>query len=514
MKLSILLKALESMEPFGTGITGGYDPDVTSIHYRADSVMPGGLFFAIKGHVADGHDFIDEALSRGAVAIVSEKPVKENSTVFCVKNARKAMALISARFYNNPSKKMSLICITGTNGKTTTAYLIESILEKEGIKAGVIGTVNYRYGKKVFANLMTTPESMDLQRILSEMVENNITHCVLEVSSHAIDLNRIDGCHIDVGVFTNLSQDHLDYHGDMESYWACKKKMFSKDYLCAGFKKACAVINCEDDKGKELFDMLSCRKISTGFSKENTVSASMCEFNLGGIKSAVLMPESEFKLKSPLVGKHNLENILSAVGAANALGISDAVIKSGILEFAGVPGRLQTVRNNLGRSVFVDYAHTPDALENVLLTLKSITEERVICVFGCGGDRDNTKRPLMGEISARLSDLSVITSDNPRTEEPVNIIEQIVSGTRKVISNEYKPSGLKKGFSAKGFVVEPDRRKALRLGISASNPCDAVLIAGKGHETYQIIGKQKFDFNDVKEAQNFMATLEPQTVVA
>ncbi len=516
MKLSGFLKTLDKNGVAvlrTTGFESTADPDITAIHYRADQVKPGGLFVAVQGHVADGHDFIDEAITRGAAAVIAEKPVQKPVTVIEVENSRKAMALISASFYEDPSRKMKVICITGTNGKTTTSYLIESILASAGFATGVIGTVNYRYAGMCFESAMTTPEALDLQRILFEMYENKVTHAVLEVSSHAIDLNRIDGCHMDVGVFTNFSQDHLDYHGDMNAYWACKKKMFLEN-LSSGAKTGRAVINCEDEKGKELYHLLGVEKISTGFSKDKIIRADNARFNLAGITGTITLPESQFLFKSSLVGKHNLENILSAIGAAAALDIPSTAIQTGIEAFDGVPGRLESVQNNVGRFVFVDYAHTPDALENVLTALRAITTGRIICVFGCGGDRDKKKRPLMGQISARLSDLSVITSDNPRTEAPEAIIDQIVSGTKKAQIKAYQSAELSGGLKRNGFVIEPDRRKAIELGILASGASDAVLIAGKGHETYQIIGRKRIDFDDRLVAKQILVKQEDGKAVA
>ncbi len=525
MKLSRILKAVKvnsicrtgegTAKKDGFGLSSNHDPDINSLHYRAQDVKLGGLFVAIPGLLADGHDFIDQARMRGAHAIISQKPVqpdnsvtentrqiKDGLTIIEVDNSRKALAGISAAFFGNPSQKLNIIGITGTNGKTTITYLIESMLSAAGLKSGVIGTINYRYMGKVFENPVTTPESMDLQKILAEMLKKEVTHVVLEVSSHAIDLFRVENCLIDTGVFTNLTQDHLDYHGDMNSYWLCKKRMFT-EYLPSGPKKdrAVAVINRDNPKGRELFNILPVRGISTGHSTDNIIWPKIIKHDLSGIVGNISTPAGSFDFKSPLVGKHNIENILSAVGVGIALDLSLDDIKAGIENVLSIPGRLERITGNNGRFVYVDYAHTPDALGNVLTSLKAVSDKKIICVFGCGGDRDREKRPLMGEIAGRLCDLAIVTSDNPRTEDPEKIIEQILSGLKKTCNHEYSLSNLKTGFDKKGYVIEPDRRNAIKLGIAASRQGDTVLIAGKGHETYQILCKKTISFDDRKEAK-------------
>jgi UDP-N-acetylmuramoyl-L-alanyl-D-glutamate--2,6-diaminopimelate ligase len=545
VKLSILLKALESFRvcrpetrsgghPAGDDDVRRFgDPEIRSLHYRAQSVRPGGLFVAIAGKAADGHDFIEEALERGAAAIITEKEfypprssgsnrqasrpnghaaddgTLSDAVIIRTADSRKALADISARFYGEPSGHLVLIGVTGTNGKTTTAYLIESILQKAGCSVGVIGTINYRYGDKTFDNPITTPESLDLQRILAEMLNAGITHVVMEASSHAIDLYRIQNCWFDVGVFTNLSQDHLDFHGDMNSYWSSKKRFFS-EYLSTGPKKdrAVAVINCGNAGGRELADLLDLQVVKTGATKDCMIRATAVHCDLNGIRAKVSTPAGDFDFKSALVGKHNLENILSAGGVGSALNLPPDFIRAGLEAVARIPGRLERIENNTGRFVYVDYAHTPDALENVIGTLHAITTQRIICVFGCGGDRDKEKRPLMGEIVARGCDLAVVTSDNPRTEPPERIIDQILDGVKRVNSLRYTPSEVLNRFKKKGYVVEPERRRAIELGIKVSRPEDAVLIAGKGHETYQIIGKTRTAFDDREEARKAFSKLE------
>ncbi len=522
MKLSSLLKTVTPISFYGTGPDAGQfslspDPEIGSVHYRAQDVKPGGLFVAIKGFAADGHDFIDEALARGASAIVTQKPVSKKSIIIEVENTRNALAKISDRFYSNPSKKLFLIGITGTNGKTTTAFLVEHLLSEAGIKVGVIGTLTCRYSGKTFQNPMTTPESYDLQKILAEMLKSGITHVVMEVSSHAIDLDRICNCKFDLLVFTNLTQDHLDYHGDMNSYWSCKKRLFTQiPDSVSGNSRVSAVINHNDEKGKELIKLLEASigkppVLSAGFSKSNSIWPKDIKHDLNGISSKISTPAGSFEFKSPLVGKHNLENILCATGVGIVLNLSLDSIKTGIQAVCAVPGRLESIPNDINRFIYVDYAHTPDALENVLSALRSAATNRIICVFGCGGNRDKTKRPLMGRTAARLCDLTVITSDNPRTEPPMEIIEQIVHGTKKTIPHVYTLTDLSTGFREKGYVVEPDRKMAIQLAITVSRPGDIVLIAGKGDETYQIIGNNTISFDDRKEARTALSKLEIQS---
>jgi UDP-N-acetylmuramoyl-L-alanyl-D-glutamate--2,6-diaminopimelate ligase/murE/murF fusion protein len=500
------------------------DSDIGSIHYRAQEVQPGGMFVAIEGQTADGHDFMHQALKRGAVAIIVQKEPpqpflneikatspKSRPIIIRVPNTRIALADLAAHFFGYPSQDITLIGITGTNGKTTVAYLIESILLKAGFKVGVIGTINYRYGNKIFANPMTTPESLDLQRILSEMQRDGVTHVVAEASSHAMDLYRIKNCWFDVAAFTNLSQDHLDFHGDMQTYWSSKKRLFT-EYLATGPKKknASAVINCDNNRGRELADSLPMSVVKTGSAPDCKISSKNIRCKLNGTDGKVAAPGGSFNFKTPLVGVHNVENILSAAGVATALNIASDTIKAGIEALSTIPGRLEPIENSTGRFVYVDYAHTPDALENAVSALKEIAPARIICVFGCGGDRDKEKRSLMGKIVARLCDLSIVTSDNPRTENPAAIIDQILPGVRQTDGLEYSTNDLKTGFKEKGYAVEPDRRRAIELGILASRPTDAVLIAGKGHETYQILGTSIVAFDDREEAGKVLHAISGQ----
>lgn len=485
---------------------------------------------AMTGRKADGHDFIPEALSRGAAAVVAQKsvalPVPEISghatrkgledrpaaldVVWIeVENTRKALAEIAARFYHQPSEKMFLAGITGTNGKTTTAFLLESILNRAGFNTGVIGTINYRFAGRTFDNPMTTPESLDLQRILAEMKQAGVTHVVMEVSSHALDLFRIHECRIDVGVFTNLTRDHLDYHEDMNTYWDCKKRLFT-EILTSGPKKdrTRAVVNCGNARGKELFSTLKTPCLSVGRGPECMVRPGRTTSGLEGVSGRIETPSGPFDFKSPLVGIHNIENILCAAGVGLLLNLPVQTIRDGIEAVGFVPGRLEKVPGNSGRFVFVDYAHTPDALKNVLTSLRPLTRGALICIFGCGGDRDRGKRPQMGRMAGDYSDFIVVTSDNPRTEDPGEIIRQILPGLKQAGLNAAAARNIRGGFQPNTYVVEPDREKAIQLGITVSGPDDVVLIAGKGHETYQIIGKTTIPFDDKKIAGRVLDGLD------
>lgn len=503
MKLSGLAEKIEFRAITGTN---GGDPEVRSIHYRAQDVTPGGVFVAIAGHSADGHEFIDKALKRGAVAVIVQRPVDKPVVTVAVENTRKALSALAAAFYGEPARQLCIVGITGTNGKTTTAYLVESIFRKAGFQVGVIGTINFRYGGRTFPNPITTPESLDLQRILSDMRAAGVSHVVMEVSSHAIDLFRVADCWPDVGVFTNLSQDHLDFHGDMETYWQCKQRLFLE--LLPKKKNAAAVVNCTDRRGAELFEKLTVSALSYGTGAEHAIRSVSVTQDLTGCRGEIRTPAGTFSLKTPLVGLHNVENILGAAGVGVAMGLPIATIQAGIEDISGIPGRLERIPDRSGRFVFVDYAHTPDALEHVLTALRSLARGHIICVFGCGGDRDRKKRPQMGEIAGRLADLTVVTSDNPRTEPPEAIIDEILPGVARSAPRRYRPADIRTDLPERGHVVVPERREAIQIGIRAARPGDTVLIAGKGHETYQILGRRTLPFDDRKEAVQALGDME------
>ncbi len=484
------------------------DPDVTGVCYDSRKVTPGAVFVAIEGFVTDGHDFIADAVKRGAVAVVCRRPAVVDAVVIRVANPRAALAHLAARLYGQPADRMHLVGVTGTSGKTTVTYLLERILEAAGHRPGVVGTINYRYAGQVFANSVTTPESLELQEILRQMADSGTTHVVMEVSSHALDLHRVDGCSYDVAVFTNLSHDHLDHHGSMDRYWHSKQKLFGNHLKPADSGHPIrAVVNNDDPKGRELATTLGSMALRTAVYGDGDIVPLGVVRDLTGIHGRIATKHGEIAFDSPLVGDFNLENILSATGAAMALGISPAAIAAGIDSVACVPGRLERILEGGERFVFVDYSHKPDALENAINALRALTKGSLITVFGCGGDRDRTKRPVMGEIAARLSDLTVVTSDNPRTENPLAIIAEIEAGVRKVCTRRLSADALTAGPQEKGYLVEPDRRTAIAASIAAAQPGDAVLIAGKGHETYQVLADETIHFDDREEARRVLAAM-------
>jgi UDP-N-acetylmuramyl-tripeptide synthetase len=504
MKLSALTDPLIVLSASGGKRFG--DPEITAICYDSRKAVPGTLFVAVEGLALDGHRFIPDALSRGAVAVVCSRPVTADAVVVRVADARAALARLACRFYGRPAREMALVAITGTNGKTTVTYLLEQILKKAGKRPGVVGTINYRYADRVFDNPVTTPESLELQAILRQMADAGVTHAVMEVSSHALDLHRVDGCRFDLAVFTNLTQDHLDYHGDMDRYWNCKKRLFT-DFLKPVDSEVPvrAVANTDDPRGRTLAGMLGRAVLRTAAYGEGDLAPLGVVRDLAGIRGSIASPSGEIAFDSALVGDFNLENILSAAGAALGLGIPVAAIAAGIDATPCVPGRLERIADGSGRTVFVDYAHTPDALENAIAALRSLTAGRIVTVFGCGGDRDSTKRPIMGEIAARLSDLAVVTSDNPRSENPLAIIEQVEAGVRRTASRRFSEADLNGKWGGPGYLVAPDRMTAIATAIRVSGPGDAVLIAGKGHETYQILADETIHFDDREAARNVLA---------
>lgn len=469
--------------------------DVKDVCSDSSKVTPGAMFVAIKGLTADGHDYIPDALNRGAVVIMAQKevPVPDGVIIVVVANTREGLSAMAGAFYDFPAAKMTMVGITGTNGKTTTANLCASMLEAAGHSVGVISTIDWRYNGQTHPSLMTTPDALELQRGLSQMYRAGVTHVVMEVSSHAIDQARIAHCFFDVAAFTNLSQDHLDFHGSMAAYGAVKKRLFT-DYLRRTPKgpNAVAVINVTQPFGRELFNAIGTPKLSVAVGQKADVTFNSLNADLAGIKARVDTPRGSLQVESALIGAYNQENLALAVGIGLALNLSDAVITKGLGGLGQVKGRLERVPIDLGFSVFVDYAHTPDALENVLKTLKELRPRRLLCVFGCGGNRDKAKRPLMGGIAVKYSDVAVVTSDNPRNEEPLDIINDILAG----ISPETD------------FVVEPDRAAAIKLAIAQAASGDIVLIAGKGHEDYQIIKGEKFHFDDVEQARLAMERVE------
>jgi len=497
LKLSELIKDCPVKNHSTAGTT--YDPEISCIASNSRNVRPGGLFIAVKGLMADGHDYIDQAFENGAAAVIAQNNPKELDKVILVENSRLSMASIAANFYDNPSKGLILIGITGTNGKTTTSWLLESIFKACGFSTGVIGTVNIRYKNKIFDNPITTPDSIDLQKTLAEMKKAGVTHVIMEVSSHGLDLNRVDFCRFDAGVFTNLTQDHLDYHTDMDKYFDCKKRFFTQFLGSKGKNNAPAVLNIDDPKGANLLKTLAYKTIAVSTKKKTAadIFAENITDDIHGLSGSICLPDGSFNLKSQLTGKFNLENILCAAGAAHTLNIGQKQIKKGIENCRTIPGRLEKINTPIDRFLFVDYAHTPDALETILITLKLRAPKRIITVFGCGGDRDRSKRPLMGQIACKHSDIAIVTSDNPRTEHPDTIINNILEGINDF--HNLSDKDLKSTPFKKGYLVEVDRKKALKRAVFISKPGDIIIAAGKGHETYQITNSGTIHFDDKEE---------------
>jgi UDP-N-acetylmuramoyl-L-alanyl-D-glutamate--2,6-diaminopimelate ligase len=503
MELTRLLEGIEIKR-----IAGETRKEIEGIAYHSHQVRKGFLFAALRGMEADGHRFIGEAIERGAEAVLLDQEREiDHGTMIFVPNSRQALARISSNFYGNPSSQVRLIGITGTNGKTTTTYLIESILKKAGFAVGVIGTVNYRYGQKGTPAPNTTPESLDLQRILWEMVREGITHVIIEVSSHGLDLDRVFGCQFDGAIFTNFTLDHLDYHRTLRQYFESKEKLFSDSLMKSPKKGRFAVTNHDDPKGEEIVEGIDLPVIRYGLSPSCDISADQVESTFDGLSCRIRTPKGEFRIHSKLIGRFNLYNILAAIAAGMAMDLALGTLRDGLEQLEGVPGRFEKVENRRGIRVIVDYAHTHDALERVLLGLKGVLESsgrgdgKIITVFGCGGDRDRTKRPLMGEAAGRHSDLSILTSDNPRTEDPLTIMEEVERGLQSLPLGELHQGEIGSWRSQRGYLKIPDRKEAIQMAIQLARPFDTVLIAGKGHEDYQIIGKQKFPFDDRVEAK-------------
>lgn len=497
MRLSELLKSLPEAE-----VEGNTDLEVSHLAYDSRKVKEKGLFAAILGHKTDGHGFIDQAIMKGAQVVVIEKEgysVPPSITLIKVKNSRQALSRLSACFFGYPAERLHLIGITGTNGKTTTSYLVESILKTAGFSVGVLGTIYYRYGSKVQAAPVTTPESLDLQRLLADMVEEKITHVVMEVSSHALDQGRLGDICFEQAVFTNLSQDHLDYHRDMEEYFQAKTGLFYH-HLKAG-PGGVAIINRDDPYGQRLWEEWKGPKQDFGLEKQAAYFPLEVHSDLEGVRGKIQTVQGTYAVKSSLIGQYNMYNILAAWAVGEGFLLPGEIIRKGIESLNRVPGRMELVPNNQGLTVLVDYSHTPEALRQALLSLKRVSQGKILTVFGCGGDRDPHKRPLMGGVAGELSDLTVVTSDNPRSEDPDKIIEDIEQGLKK----HYLPcldwKELKQIPSSPGYVLLPDRREAIALAVGLAKPGDNVLIAGKGHETYQILGTKIIDFDDREEAR-------------
>jgi UDP-N-acetylmuramoyl-L-alanyl-D-glutamate--2,6-diaminopimelate ligase len=499
MKLGDLLAGLE----YRTTLPSGWrEREVLDIAHDSRKVKPGSLFVAVRGFHSDGHQFISQAIKQGAMAIIAERqegpPIPAGTPLLIVDDSRRALALLANEFFGHPSRRLTLIGITGTNGKTTTSYLVKSIIEAAGHTAGLIGTIDYRVGDKVYPAPNTTPESLELQRLLSEMVRFGASHCVMEVSSHALSLNRIEGCEFAVAGFTNLTQDHLDFHEGMDAYFQAKLRLFT------GLSpEAWAIINSDDARGVEIVRKTRARVITTGFSElANVRPAGAIRHGINGLMFDAASPAGTIPVESSLVGRYNIYNILTAIGIGTALGVSADAIARGLKGMKAVPGRMEKVDEGQPFGVVVDYAHTEDAIVRLLESVREVTAGRIITVFGCGGDRDRAKRPRMGAAAIKGSDIVIITSDNPRTEDPLSIIRDIEQGlAERGVKRSAQDVAQKVVPGKKPYAVIPDRREAVTVAVGLAGPGDVVVLAGKGHEDYQIIGEKKKHFDDREVAR-------------
>ena len=474
----------------GSEITGEPGLEIASVTHDSRRAGPGALFVAIRGLATDGNDFVDAARKKGAVAVVSENVPRGAGTWVRVPDARAALALFSAAVLGDPARSLELVGVTGTNGKTTTTYLIDSALRAAGETVGLLGTVEYRIGRRIAEAVRTTPESSDLQALFREMVDAGCRRAVLEVSSHSLALERVHGLEFKVAVFTNLTRDHLDFHGDMDAYFAAKRVLFERLLRADGH----AIVNLDDDRAPDL--LRASRGKAWTYSLANPKADLFAEemrLGLDRTRLRARTPMGVLELETALVGRFNVQNVLAALGAGLALGLRPDAAQRGIATLPGVPGRMEKVSAGQDFTVLVDYAHTDDALKNLLETVRGLSPRRVITVFGCGGDRDRSKRPLMGAVAARLSDVVILTSDNPRTEPPEAILDEIRRGI---------PAS-----RAQDTLVIPDRRDAIARALEMGREGVVVVIAGKGHETYQVLRERTVPFDDRQVARDVLARL-------
>ncbi len=477
MKLSQILAGVCLQSPITK------DVEITHIAYDSRRVVPGSLFVCIKGFATDGHQYIQNAIASGAAAILVQDDADTAGTP-CVKaeNTRKALAQVAANFYGHPEQKMKIVGVTGTNGKTTVTTLIKSVLEFSGKKVGLIGTNENMIGNEVLPTERTTPESLELFELFAKMADAGVEYVIMEVSSHSLILNRVFGICFEVAAFTNLTQDHLDFHETMENYYQAKRLLF--DVCKTG------IINIDDPAGKRISNDRPCPLLTYSIEEDSDCQAKDIRISPRGVIFTVTTEETSLSVRLGIPGKFSVYNALAAFSTCLALGISPEKITEALLIAKGVKGRAETVYTGTEYTILIDYAHTPDGLENILNTVKEFTKGRVVTLFGCGGDRDPVKRPIMGEIAGTLSDYCIITSDNPRTEDPMSIIRQVEEGMKRTTCT---------------YTVIENRREAIRYAMETAEPGDCVVLAGKGHETYQIIGKEKRHFDEREVIQEILA---------
>jgi UDP-N-acetylmuramoyl-L-alanyl-D-glutamate--2,6-diaminopimelate ligase len=485
MRLSELLLRVPSAELHGDGAL-----EIADVTHDSRQVAPGSLFVAVRGMAQDGNRFVEAARRKGAVAVVSEQEASGEGTWVRVPDARAALSLLAAAALGDPARQLDLVGVTGTNGKTTTAYLVDSAVRAAGESCGLLGTVEYRVGDRVAEAVRTTPESSDLQRLFRQMVDAGCRRAVLEVSSHSLALQRVHGVGFRVAVFTNLTRDHLDFHGDMDRYFAAKRLLFESLLQQDGH----AIVNLDDDRAPEL--VRASRGTVWTYSATNPEAEGFAEdvqLSLEGTRLRVRTPAGGLELQTTLIGRFNVQNVLAAAGGALALGLPAEAVARGIAALRGVPGRMERVSAGQPFTVLVDYAHTDDALKNLLETVRGLKPNRITTVFGCGGDRDRSKRPLMGMVASRLSDRVVLTSDNPRSEPPEAILAEIRRGIPAARQAD--------------TLVLPDRREAITRAIEGALAGDAVVIAGKGHESYQSLRERTVPFDDRQVAREVLSRL-------
>ena len=472
---------------------------VTSIAYDSKQMSPGAVFVGLRGQQTDGTMFAGEAEQQGAVCIISASPATPGIHLpwVRVRDARPALAALSVEFFGHPSQELPVIGITGTNGKTTTAYLIQSIFESAGVQCGRMGTIGHQFGSNHQVASLTTPEASEIQQMFREMIENGVGACVMEVSSHALALYRVTHTRFTTAVFTNLTRDHLDYHGDMNRYFEAKRRLF--ELLPQGQP---SILNIDDPHGSILVDSVE-RPVTYALQNEADVTCGAVKGSLTGLRFDVRTPRGEVRVRSTLIGQANVYNILAAVATGVALDVSFSAIETGIAAVTAVPGRFEIVSDATDEvAVVIDFAHTDDALRLLLESARPLASGRLITVFGCGGDRDRSKRPLMGAVAARLSDLVVVTSDNPRSEDPAAIIEDTVAGIdTRYASQEGNRDSVPGGGQQTPFVTIVDRSAAISHAVGEARRGDVVIIAGKGHETYQVIAGETVPFNDAAVAR-------------
>jgi UDP-N-acetylmuramoyl-L-alanyl-D-glutamate--2,6-diaminopimelate ligase len=475
MKIKRLLETLDVLDDY----SGLDNFEVEGISCNSKLTGNNYIFVAIKGTHEDGNRFIDEAIRKGAKAIIVQSRGKLTSksaeaAFIRVKDTRKALAGLAANFYGNPSSKIKVIGITGTNGKTTISYLIESLLKSAGFHPAVIGTINYRFKDKIIISKNTTPGPVEIEYMLSDMLKEGIQYCLMEVSSHALDQKRVGGINFHSAIFTNLTQDHLDYHKTINNYFESKAELFKNMN-----RDSFVIINNDDEFGRKLKKFTKAKIITYGLKKPAQVTARNIKFDCRHTEFKLVSLRGEINLTSRLIGRHNVYNILASAAWAQEEGIDLSIVKQALEEFCLVPGRLERVDSGTNFLIFIDYAHTEDALQNVIMTLRQLCRKKIYVVFGCGGERDKTKRPKMGKVATELADEVIITSDNPRSEDPLEIIEDIKRGIKKA-----------------NFCAIPERQEAIRRALSKAGSGDTVLVAGKGHETCQIIKDKSIHFDD------------------